>query len=147
VVVVSTAKTSQMLAKPTKKSLTECARHERINLLSVKTLTSTERELTVMSIFSRKVVYSGTMSVDPAEVRRWEEAAAISGKTLHIPGGANPTSYLKDQVAQGNREAAEFRKQISRELDEMRAAGGKPNKKEAEKRARKWMASKFGWKK
>lgn len=100
-----------------------------------------------MGIFSRKVVYSGSMSVDPRVVRQWEDYAQISGQTVHIPGGANPTSYLKDQVAQGNKEAAEFRKRISQERDEMRAAGEKPNDKEAEKRARKWMKSKFGWKK
>lgn len=96
--------------------------------------------------FSRKVVYSGSMDVDPAVVRQWEEYAQISGQTAHIPGGAAPTSYLKDQVREGNKQAAEFRKQISKEYDEMKKKGEKPDKKVAEGRARAYMKKKFKWK-
>jgi len=99
-----------------------------------------------MGMFKRKVVYSGDMSVDPAMVRRWEEAAAISGKPLHIPGGVDPTVYVKDQEQQGRKEAAEFRKRISKEYAEMQKGGEKPDKKVAESRAREFMKKKFKWK-
>jgi hypothetical protein len=100
-----------------------------------------------MGIFSRKVVYSGSMNVDPALVRQWEEAAAISGRPLHIPGGASPTSYVKDQVKQWDKEAQAFRERISVEYAEMKKNKEKPDKKVAEKRAREWAKAKFKWKK
>lgn len=99
-----------------------------------------------MAWFSRKVVYSGSMHVDPALVRQWEEAAAITGQPLHIPGGANPTTYMKDRVKQNSEEAKIFRQQISREYDEMKKNGEKQDKKKAEKRAREFMKRKFKWK-
>jgi hypothetical protein len=99
-----------------------------------------------MGLFSRKVIYSGSMSVDPAMVRQWEEYAQISGKSLHIPGGAEPNSYLKDQVAKTNAEAKAFRERKSRELDDMRKKKEKPDEKLAEKRALAYMKKHFKWK-
>jgi len=99
-----------------------------------------------MGFLKRKVVYSGDMSVDPALIRQWEEAAAISGKPLHIPGGVNPTVYVKDQEKQGRQEAKAFRERVSREYDDMKRGGEKPDKKVAEKRAREFMKKRFGWK-
>lgn len=99
-----------------------------------------------MGIFKRKVVYSGSMYVDPALARRWEEASVISGQPLHIPGGVDPTVYMKDQVKQNSEQAAAFRERISVELYEMKKNKERPDTKEAEKRARKWMKSKFKWK-
>lgn len=108
-----------------------------------------------MGFLSRKTVYSGSMHVDPALVRQWEEYAQISGKPVHIPGGADPTSYVKDQEKQGREEAKQFRLRISQELEglqkahkaKMDAKQQKEAKKEAEKRARQYMKRKFGWKK
>ena len=56
-----------------------------------------------------------------------------------IPGGSKDDMnlFLKGQVKQGNKEAKEFRKRVSRELDEQKKRGEKPDKKKAEAAAKK----------
>ncbi len=89
------------------------------------------------------------MGVSASDVQRAKEYAQMRGEKPHIPGGSpeDMRIYVRDAVAAGNREAAEFRKRISQEFEEMkRNKKEKPDQKVAEQRARAYMKKKFKWK-
>ncbi len=96
----------------------------------------------------------GDLSRSGADQRYIEDMrafAAMRGEPFNsysIPGGsmADINNTLRHQVAQGNKEAKEFRKRVSRELDEQRRRGEKTDKNKAEKTARDVARRKPWWK-
>ncbi len=87
---------------------------------------------------------------DRALIEQYRVFAQMRGEPIAIPGGSadDMSHYLRNQVKQGNKEAAEFRKRISEEYEAMKKdKKQKPDQKEAERRAREHMKKKFKWKK
>ncbi len=98
--------------------------------------------------------FIGDLSRSGADQRYIEDMrafAAMRGEpfsSYSIPGGSmsDITNTLRHQVAQGNKEAKEFRKRVSRELDAQKQRGEKPDKNKAEKTARDAAKKKSWWK-
>ncbi len=96
----------------------------------------------------------GDLSRTGAEQRYIEDMRAFAqmrGESFgaySIPGGSisDINNTLRHQVAQGNKEAREFRKRVSRELDQQRKRGQKPNRDEAVRVAQQEAKKKPWWK-
>ena len=79
-------------------------------------------------------------------IEQYRIFAEMRGESVQIPGGSSQDmqQYMRTRVKEGSKQAAEFRKQVSREFDELKKQkGNKATMQEAEQKARK----KFKWKK